>query len=90
MPVDMQIIADTSARPAGTRQAGYAGASPPTPKRRSAFASAARKRHAPTTAARQRWQTEAHIDWDASPITTARLASEVWDAIKGDGLGAYR
>ncbi len=33
-------------------------------------------------AARARWAKEAKEDWDASPITLPRLASEVWDAIK--------
>jgi acetolactate synthase-1/2/3 large subunit len=33
-------------------------------------------------AARARWVKEAKEDWDVSPITLPRLASEVWDAIK--------
>ena len=37
-----------------------------------------------STAARARWAKEAREDWDASPITLPRLASEVWDAIKGE------
>jgi thiamine pyrophosphate-dependent acetolactate synthase large subunit-like protein len=36
-------------------------------------------RHA---AARARWQQAAREDWDASPMTTGRLALEIWDAIK--------
>jgi acetolactate synthase-1/2/3 large subunit len=32
--------------------------------------------------ARSRWEAEAKEDWDASPITLARLATEVWQAIK--------
>jgi acetolactate synthase-1/2/3 large subunit len=36
-------------------------------------------RHA---AARARWQQEARQDWDAAPMTTGRLAIEIWDAIK--------
>src|SRR5437773_8716949 len=35
-------------------------------------------------AARARWAKEAREDWDASPITLPRLASEVWDAVKGE------
>jgi acetolactate synthase-1/2/3 large subunit len=35
-----------------------------------------------SAAARARWAKEAKEDWDASPITLPRLASEVWDAIK--------
>ena len=37
-----------------------------------------------SAAARARWANEAREDWDASPITLPRLASEVWDAIKGE------
>jgi thiamine pyrophosphate-dependent acetolactate synthase large subunit-like protein len=36
-------------------------------------------RHA---AARARWQQAAREDWDASPMTTGRLALEIWDAIR--------
>jgi acetolactate synthase-1/2/3 large subunit len=38
-------------------------------------------RHA---SARARWQQEAREDWDATPMTTGRLALEVWDAIKDE------
>jgi acetolactate synthase I/II/III large subunit len=38
-------------------------------------------RHA---AARARWQEEARRDWDAAPMTTGRLALEIWDAIKAE------
>jgi acetolactate synthase-1/2/3 large subunit len=38
-------------------------------------------RHA---AARARWQQEARQDWDAAPMTTGRLALEIWDAIKDE------
>ena len=31
-----------------------------------------------------RWQDEARKNWDASPITFARLALEVWDVIKNE------
>ena len=31
-----------------------------------------------------KWQQEAKKDWDASPITFARLAMEVWDVIKDE------
>jgi acetolactate synthase I/II/III large subunit len=33
-------------------------------------------------ARRERWTRESKTDWDASPITLPRLASEVWEAIK--------
>jgi acetolactate synthase-1/2/3 large subunit len=35
-------------------------------------------------AKRARWEKEAREDWDASPITLPRLASEVREAIKGE------
>ena len=34
--------------------------------------------------AQARWQAEAKEDWDASPISVARLAIEVWEQIKGE------
>jgi acetolactate synthase-1/2/3 large subunit len=36
------------------------------------------------TEARARWQAEARENWDAVPMTTGRLALEVWDAIKNE------
>ncbi|HWM43340.1 MAG TPA: thiamine pyrophosphate-binding protein [Burkholderiales bacterium] len=41
------------------------------------FAELRRKAHA-------QWETEAKQDWDASPITLPRLATEVWNAIKSE------
>jgi len=35
-------------------------------------------------ARRERWARDAKVDWDASPMTLPRLASEVWDAIKDE------
>jgi acetolactate synthase-1/2/3 large subunit len=37
-----------------------------------------------TAALREKWAHDARLDWDASPITLPRLASEVWDAIKDE------
>jgi acetolactate synthase-1/2/3 large subunit len=39
------------------------------------------KRHDETWA---RWQEESREDWDAAPMTTGRLAHEVWDVIKNE------
>jgi len=39
---------------------------------------------AATRARWKRWEAQAREDWDASPITLPRLASEVWNAIKGE------
>jgi acetolactate synthase-1/2/3 large subunit len=35
-------------------------------------------------ALRAKWAREAKQDWDASPITLPRLASEVWESIQGE------
>src|SRR5262249_53964068 len=35
-------------------------------------------------AQRGKWKEEAREDWDARPIALARLASEVWDQIRGE------
>ena len=35
-------------------------------------------------AARARWQQQAREDWDAAPMTTGRLALELWEAIKDE------
>ncbi|HSS27834.1 MAG TPA: thiamine pyrophosphate-dependent enzyme, partial [Usitatibacter sp.] len=37
-----------------------------------------------TAARRRQWEAEAREDWDASPITLPRLASEVWKAVRGE------
>ncbi|HET7200130.1 MAG TPA: thiamine pyrophosphate-binding protein [Burkholderiales bacterium] len=37
-----------------------------------------------SAAKRARWVKESREDWDASPITLPRLASEVWGAIRGE------
>jgi acetolactate synthase-1/2/3 large subunit len=39
---------------------------------------------AKTKARRAKWAQQAKEDWDASPITLPRLASEVWSAIQGE------
>ena len=33
---------------------------------------------------RDRWEREAREDWDAAPMTAARLASEIWSVIKDE------
>ncbi len=57
-------------------------------KNDSKFQARARARAAETAeqseAKRARWAKEAREDWDASPIMLPRLASEIWDAIKGE------
>ena len=59
-------------------------ASPATPQLQRRIAerkSAIGKRHDQVWA---KWQEEARKNWDASPITFARLALEVWDVIKDE------
>jgi acetolactate synthase-1/2/3 large subunit len=54
------------------------------PDERNACASARRKSPKRHAAARAKWASEAREDWDASPITLPRLASEVWQLIKDE------
>jgi thiamine pyrophosphate-dependent acetolactate synthase large subunit-like protein len=71
---DLRILADTTlAIPALTGLIGKGG-------KRSLRKEVAQLRDA----ARARWQKEAREDWNASPISLPRLATEVWDAIKGE------
>ena len=71
---DLRILADTTlAIPALTGLIGRAG-------KRPLRKEAAQLRDA----ARARWEQEAKEDWDASPITLPRLATEVWNAIGGE------
>ena len=83
VPVDLQIIADSSvAMPILTERVREKTASNESAKTRVRERSAELgERH---RAARARWQQEAKQDWDATPTTTARLASEIWDVIKGE------
>jgi acetolactate synthase-1/2/3 large subunit len=79
----LQILADTTiAIPAITRllEARIANdaALPERIKARTAH-TAARSR-----ALHEKWAQDAKVDWDASPITLPRLASEVWNAIKDE------
>ena len=81
VPVDVQILADSAAalalltervcqRVQADRSAGERVRS-----RSEKIASLHRT-------ARARWQEEARTDWDAAPMTTARLASEIWAVIR--------
>ena len=81
VPVDLQIIADSSvALPQLVeRVRERAGRDSGTQARIGARRESIAKLH---DSARKRWSEEAKKDWDASPMTTARLASEIWDVIK--------
>ena len=73
---DLRIIADTTlAIPALT--ALLKGKVKNAPARRKAAEALGAK-------ARKGWEKEAKEDWDASPITLPRLATEVWNAIKNE------
>ncbi|MBV9362040.1 MAG: thiamine pyrophosphate-binding protein [Betaproteobacteria bacterium] len=73
---DLRIIADTTlAIPALTRL--LKGKVKNTAGRRKAAEALGQK-------ARKSWQKEAADDWNASPITLPRLATEVWNAIKNE------
>jgi acetolactate synthase I/II/III large subunit len=70
---DLRILADTTiAIPALTKLLKGR-----VPKRDAWFADLRSRAH-------KQWQQEAKQDWDASPITLPRLATEVWNAIKSE------
>ncbi len=75
---DLRILADTTlAIPALTAQLKGKVRGEQVAERRAAAEQLGR-----TT--RAQWEREAREDWDASPITLPRLATEIWDAIKGE------
>jgi len=83
VPVDLQILADPGAALAVLADRVCARvredrAAMTRVRSRTAEIGAAHR------AARARWQEEARQDWDAVPMTTARLASEIWDVIRGE------
>ena len=70
---DLRILADTTiAIPALTRLLKGK-----VPKREAWFDPLRKKAHA-------EWEEEAKRDWDSSPITLPRLATEVWNVIKSE------
>lgn len=83
--VDLSILADTRlalpALVAACRERSAAGMLPPAAsvkqreQRLAAWSAAQAERQ-------QRWQSQARADWDARPMTPARLAAEVWAAIQ--------
>ena len=80
---DLQILADTTlAIPALTQllSSRIAGDAALRDRISSRVAATAAK----SQALRDKWARETREDWDASPISLPRLASEVWDAIKNE------
>ena len=80
-PVDLSIVADTRlALPVLTSlvaERQTRGREGDREKRRADIA----KVH---DAIHRKWADDARKDWDASPMTAPRLASEIWDVIKGE------
>jgi thiamine pyrophosphate-dependent acetolactate synthase large subunit-like protein len=78
---DLRILADTTvALPALTKLLEVRIASDP--KLAARVKARADDTAAKSAALRQKWAGAAKENWDASPITLPRLASEVWDAIR--------
>jgi acetolactate synthase-1/2/3 large subunit len=76
--VTLSIVADTRlALPALRALVGKQGGAGDRAARRKEIGVAHR-------ALRDKWERDARVDWDASPMTAARLASEIWDAIKSE------
>jgi len=77
-PVTLSIVADTRlALPALRALVRERSAAGDRAARRKEIGAAHR-------ALRDKWAREAQTDWAASPMTAARLALEIWDAIKGE------
>ncbi len=81
VPVDLQIIADSSvALPMLVervrQRVGASSTVQARVKDRTQVIAAAHK------AAESAWQAQARVNWDAAPMTTGRLAWEVWEAIR--------
>ena len=80
---DLRVMADTTlAIPMLT--AAAQGAHRQGPKLAATVKARTAATAAKTKARRAKWAEQAKEDWDASPITLPRLASEVWNAIKGE------
>lgn len=85
-PVDLPVLADTRVALAALVNAGQeavAGGRLPSSSsaaRRDERLAAWRERH---EAARRRWREQARENWDLKPMTTARLAWELGEALRG-------
>src|SRR5271157_645169 len=81
MPVDLAISGDVEATlPALTEAVRSATGS----GRRAALADRTEKLRAQYRQTRERTSALASYGWDARPVTTARLAAELWNAIKNE------
>ena len=81
MPADIRILADTAiAIPELTKLCRRVlGKSPAAKRRGQQRATKIKKLH---DAASRRWARKARENWNATPMTTARLASEIWDVVQ--------
>jgi acetolactate synthase-1/2/3 large subunit len=76
-PVTLSMVADTRLAIPALR----AALQQTPPRDRSSRCAELRRKHEEIKA---RWEKEAREDWDASPLTAPRLASEIWPVIKGE------
>ena len=79
--MDVSILADTSVAVPALGAAVKDRVTPAIRETVSSRAADLAERHA---GLRMKWLGEARVDWDAVPMTTGRLALEVWDAIKDE------
>ena len=79
-PVDLSIVADTRLAIPALREA-LRERLPATDPEREARRARVATEHDEIGA---RWHADARRDWDATPMTAARLASEVWGVIEGE------
>ncbi len=77
--VDLSIVADAEATLPSLIEACKTLI---TPDRKRAFEQRGARLAAASRAAFERYQEQAAIGWDASPISTARLSMEIWNQIK--------
>lgn len=83
VPVDLQITADSSVTLPLLTERVCARLSSDTAAQARAQ-QRARQIADVHNAARARWEKDSRDGWEASPITTARLASEIWDVIRNE------
>ena len=81
-PTDLQVTADTAvALPLLLESCRrLEAAAPDARERRGRRRAELRDAHEATWA---RWRREEESDWDSSPVSTARLVAQVWEAIRG-------
>jgi thiamine pyrophosphate-dependent acetolactate synthase large subunit-like protein len=76
-PVTLSIVADTRLALPALRELVRASGGADRAARRKEIGAA-------HVALQEKWARDAKADWSASPMTAARLASEIWGAIKGE------